>query len=167
MIPLALPNPIGPVYQFTETILQEAMAMASQSTRRRIIVPIHRSPEDTVQRMVNVMLRGTYVRPHIHRGPNACELIYPIAGVILFVAFSESGELVNRVEMRAGLQCPVVDIIPGVWHTFFPVSEYAAVLEIKAGPFDSKADKEFAAWGPLENTPEAVEFVHKITNNHI
>ena len=60
---LALPNPIGPVFELTPALLEEGLRESRLSPRRRMLFPIHRDPGDLVQRMLNFMQPGTYVAP--------------------------------------------------------------------------------------------------------
>ncbi len=66
--------------------------------------------------------------------------------------FDDQGAVVGRHLLgRSGLVG--IDIAAGAWHTIFAISETAVCFEVKPGPWDPDADKEFAAWAPREGEP--------------
>jgi hypothetical protein len=36
------------------------------------------------------------------------------------------------------------------------------IFEVKQGPYDPKTDKDFAAWSPLEDAPEAELYLNSL-----
>ena len=158
-MPLALPNASGPVFTVTDELLRIGCQEAAASPRQRIILPLHRSQEALVQRMLNFLQPGTYIQPHLHPLPQASETIHVIRGAIGFLIFDSAGALLSQHHLRAdGLGC--IDIEPNVWHGFVTLEPDTVIIEIKRGPYDGPHDKVFASWAPSEGdagTGEAIE----------
>lgn len=138
------------------------MAQARTSPRRRIILPLHRSQDALVQRMLNCMLTGTYIQPHLHPLPHASETIQVLRGSMDFLIFDSAGNITERHKLSEGIH-GLIDIEPRVWHGFVVTSEECVVLEIKRGPYDPTADKVFAEWAPPENSPEVETYLRRLS----
>lgn len=152
--PVSLPPAEGPVFQLTEDLLDRGCRAARESPRRRIIFPIHRSPEARVQRMLNFMQPGTYVVPHRHPLDHAIETVQVIRGALGFLIFDEGGGLVSTHRLSAETGVALLDIEPGIWHGMVVLEADTVLLEIKRGPYDPATDKEFAPWAPGEEAGE-------------
>lgn len=154
--PLALPASEGPVFLLDDTMLQRGIRASRESPRGRIMLPMQRSTTEGVQRLVNFMQPGSYVRPHLHPKAECIENIAVLSGSILFLTFADDGRVLSAHRLAAENpgSC-MIDIDQGVWHTLVPLAEDTVVLEIKRGPYDAKTDKQFAAWSPAEGSPEA------------
>ena len=121
----------------------------------------HSGPEDNPHRFLNVLLKGTYIRPHRHLDPPKPEAFLVLEGAADVIVFDDNGNITDRY--RLGSETPEgrlwgVDIEPGVWHTILPRSERAVCFEVKPGPWQPATDKEFAAWAPDENDPGAAAY---------
>jgi cupin fold WbuC family metalloprotein len=156
---LALPNPSGPVFELTPALREEGLRESRLSPRRRMLFPIHRGPEDLVQRMLNFMQPGTYVKPHIHRGAGASESVVLISGVLQYFIFNAEGGLIRTFRMRAGTASAVADMDPDVWHSFIVLEPDTVIFECKKGPYSALSDKDFAPWAPDEGTAAAAAWV--------
>ena len=53
-----------------EQLLDETTARAKQSPRLRMNYNFHEELDDPVNRLLNAMEPGTYIRPHRHLKPN-------------------------------------------------------------------------------------------------
>ncbi len=155
----AFPNFSGPLFELTEDLLAEGYAASRTSPRKRIIYPIHRTQDAQVQRMLNFMQPGTYVKPHIHRGAGASESVVLISGALQYFIFNEEGGLIRTFRMRAGTASAVADMDPDVWHSFIVLEADSVIFECKKGPYEAMSDKDFAPWAPDEGTPEAADWV--------
>jgi cupin fold WbuC family metalloprotein len=145
----------------TADIIEAKCRDAKQNSRRREILALQRGNEDSLQRMVNAIEPGSYVRPHRHHAPPKAESVVLLAGSIGFVAFHADGSpnrdaciLLHR--SRGGL---ALDCRESVWHTFFALEPDTVVFESKSGPFNPDSDKEFAPWAPAEGSPEASAYL--------
>lgn len=152
---LALPNPSGPVFELTDELLEEGLRASRESPRGRMLLPIHRDQSDIVQRMVNFLQPGSYVRAHQHPREGASETILVLQGCLAFVVFDESGQVRSHHRLAQG---QLIDIEARVWHSVFALEEDTVILEIKRGPYDDR-DKVFAEWSPEEFSADAPRYL--------
>ena len=145
--------------QIIETSQFDRLASeAAQGPRLRINHNFHGSMEDNPHRFLNVMLQGTYLRPHRHLLPPKSESFVVLEGSLAFIIFDESGRIAEGYELSAGGPVRGIDIGPGIWHTVFVLSERCVCFEVKPGPYRVSDDKEFAAWAPAEGDPSVPAF---------
>ena len=55
-----------------------------------------------------------------------------------------------------------VEIAPETYHTVCSLETGSVAFEIKDGPFDPAAAKDFATWAPEDGTPEADAYLRSI-----
>ena len=115
--------------------------------------------DETYQRFLNILCKGTYVRPHRHTNPPKAETFLILEGNISFLIFSDQGEIIESHILQAGGSKYGIDILPGVWHSLVCISDTAVCFEGKHGPYNPANDKDFASWAPLENTEEAKQYL--------
>jgi cupin fold WbuC family metalloprotein len=137
---------------------------AKRSDRKREIHIFHEGDPDPLQRMLNAIQPGSYVRPHRHLHPPKAESIILLHGSLAYVSFSDDGlpeeeGLVLIDSSRGVYGC---DIRAGVWHTIFALAPNTVLFEVKPGPYDPSVDKEFAPWSPAEHTPAAGAFLAEL-----
>jgi cupin fold WbuC family metalloprotein len=140
-----------------EALIRTTVERARGTVRRRINHNLHSGPEDNPHRFLNALLKGSYVAPHRHVTPPKPETFLVLEGRLAVFCFSDSGE-VESVHV-VGDQIRGIDLPAGIWHTIAALSEYVVCLEIKPGPWDPAADKEFAPWAPMESDPGASEYL--------
>lgn len=153
--PLALPEPSGDIVFCDAALLATGFEASRKSPRLRVMQPIHRTNAGRVQRLINFMQPGSYVRPHRHTRPHAIETVIVIHGAIALFLFDDDGAVQNGACLSAGHPGCLADLEPNVWHTLLPLDNDTALVEIKAGPYDAPTDKEFAPWAPAEDDPSA------------
>ena len=158
--PAALTAPEGPEAAVDDDLVARAVRMSRESPRGRIIQRLHRADDDPLQRMLNAMQPGSYVRPHRHDGPPRDEAILVIRGAIGYVRFAETGEVTATHLLRAGHG---IDIRAPALHTFFALEPDTVVFEAKGGPFRPMAEADFAGWAPKEGTPESRAYLEELT----
>jgi cupin fold WbuC family metalloprotein len=154
----ALSNITGDCFALSEEILAVGFRESAASPRKRMILPLHRTQDATVQRMLNFFQPGTYIQPHQHPEKGAIETVQVLRGCLGFVLFEEDGAVRSIHRLEAG-GCGLIDIEPGVWHGMIALETNTAVLEIKQGPYDAKTDKKFASWAPGERVDGVEESV--------
>jgi cupin fold WbuC family metalloprotein len=134
-----------------EAALDDLVARARASARRRQNLNLHPELSDPIQRLLNAGEPDTYVRPHRHR-PGRWELVSVQRGQIDTLIFDDAGKVTARYTLTAG-NC--IEVPGGAWHGYVFVLPGTIALEIKPGPYDIALDKEFAAWAPPEGDPAA------------
>ena len=159
----ALPNAGGPVFQLSDAMIQNGLDASRLSPRKRIILPLHRMQEAEVQRMLNFLQPGTYIRPHKHNRAHASESIVVLQGSLVFIIFDEDGNPIQYLNSHSGHPSAVIDIEPDVWHSFVVTEPDTILFEAKKGPYSPMLDKEFAPWAPEEFTPDAAGYLKKMT----
>jgi cupin fold WbuC family metalloprotein len=135
---------------------------ASASSRLRMNHNFHSGPEDNPHRFLNVLLQGTYIRPHRHSRPPKAESFLVLEGIADVILFDDHGIVTARHRLGAGSpegHVWGVDLPPGVWHTIVPRTPRVVCFEVKPGPWDPASDKEFASWAPEENDPAVGTYV--------
>ncbi|HAQ64508.1 MAG TPA: cupin fold metalloprotein, WbuC family [Bacteroidales bacterium] len=143
-------------------LLDTTSAQAKVSQRRRMNFNFHDHPSARIQRMLNAMEPGTYIRPHKHENPDKLEVFFCLRGSFAVVIFDDTGaiidlEILNPLEGRYG-----VEIGPGTWHCLVALEAGSVAYEVKDGPYDVAVDKNFALWAPREDTPEAGYWVNNL-----
>jgi cupin fold WbuC family metalloprotein len=161
--PRALPNVEGPVFVFNVEALEAGLKASRESPRRRIMLQVQRSAAEGVQRLINFMQRGSYVRPHLHPAAENIENATILKGVAGFVVFGEDGSVSCAHRLEAGNPtASVIDIEQGLWHTLIPLCDDTVILEVKRGPYNAATDKRFAPWAPEEGSPDAVSYLKRL-----
>lgn len=133
--------------------LAAAVGRSRAAPRGRANHNVHQSLDDPVQRFVNVFQPGSYVRPHRH-GPSRWELFLLLEGEAGALAFDDTGTVTEQAVLRRG-RARAVEFPSGTWHTVLALQPDTVMFEIKPGPYQPIADKDFAAWAPEEGTEAA------------
>jgi len=154
-----------------DDLIRQVTEEARRSARRRKNYNFHKSPDDHAHRFLNVLLEGAYITPHRHLVPPKSEMFLVLEGYAVLYRFEDDGRVSGRYllgngplpeRLPAGVEArPIwgVDLAPGVWHTVAAITPSAVCVELKTGPWDPATDKEFAAWAPRENSPEAAAYL--------
>jgi cupin fold WbuC family metalloprotein len=139
---------------------------ASFSPRRRMNHNFHSGPADNPHRFLNVLLFGTYIRPHRHWDPPKSETFLVLEGGADVLIFNDEGATTARhclgSDSAEGGRLWGIDIAPGVWHTILARTERVVSFEVKPGPWNPASDKEFAPWAPAENDPSAAAYLESL-----
>lgn len=117
---------------------------------------LHPELSDPVQRLLNAVQPGSYVRPHRH-AENRWEMFLALSGAFAVLAFDDEGRVSRRIELRAGGAVMGAEIPGGVLHAVAALEPDSVFFETKPGPYAAMADKDFAAWAPNEGEPGAAE----------
>jgi cupin fold WbuC family metalloprotein len=140
-----------------QDLFDAVAAAASAAPRRRLNHNLHAAP-DLVQRFLNVLQPGTYVRPHRHLRdiPGAgFECFLVLQGAIGLLLFDAAGALIGLERLDSAGPLKGIELAEGAYHALVALSSDAVMFELKQGPYQPSADKDFLAGFPLEGTPEA------------
>jgi cupin fold WbuC family metalloprotein len=142
-------------------IIASKISDARANPRQREILALHRSESEPLQRMINALEPGSYIRPHRHHDPSKAECIVLLTGVLGFVTFHSDGmlDIDNCFLLHRTKGMLAVDVRENLWHTFFALERGTSVFEVKAGPFDARRDKQAAPWAPAEDSPDAPSYL--------
>lgn len=138
--------------------LFDAVADQARSTPRlRRNHNLHAEPE-LVQRFLNVLQPGTYVRPHRHlrQEPGAgFECFVVLQGAIGLLLLDGAGQVVQRERLDAGGPLRGIELAEGQFHTLVALCPNSVMFEVKLGPYIPSADKDFLPAFPAEGSPAA------------
>ncbi|GLB49563.1 WbuC family cupin fold metalloprotein [Neptunitalea lumnitzerae] len=162
--PAALPPPKTDVTYLSSALYEDGINVSNQSTRKRVIVPLHKKESDTLHRMFNVMQPETYIRPHYHKRENKCESVIVLKGAICFITFSLEGIPLSFKRIEAGTEYFGVDLEPNVIHSFLVLEKNTIIYEVKPGPYIKSSDKDFMTWAPEEGTEESLLYLENLKN---
>ena len=115
-----------------EQLLDETQAKALQSPRLRMNYNFHERLDDPINRLLNAMEPGTYLRPHRHLNPAKDEIFLLLRGKVAVFLFDEEG---NITVLESG----------------------SVIYEIKQGPFAPLAPENLAPWSPEAEDTEGVK----------
>ena len=159
-MPNSLPNPTGDVFVLDELTLSKGKSTSRKSSRLRMIQPVQRSQKAKVQRLLNFLQPGTYIRPHCHPLEQATESVCLLSGALEVLIFNSHGSIHTRHHLTP--TSPLIDIEPGVWHGMVVQAPDTVIFEVKEGPYNPKTDKKFASWSPEEGSPDVKEFLARL-----
>lgn len=122
-----------------DELLDEITEKAQKSPRLRMNMDLRNSSEDKSQRMLNVLLPGTVVPIHRHRGTSETTMI--VRGKLFMVFYDDLGGQTERYLLDPATGNYGVQIPKGQWHTV-EVIEPSAILEVKDGPYTPLAPED-------------------------
>lgn len=158
----AFENPSGQLFTLSDETVEEGLSASRESDRLRIILPIHRQQEAKVQRLINFLQPGTYIRPHKHPLPHATESVVLLQGSIRFFTFDGDGKKVSDQVLHSEGIPDLIDIEPDTWHSFLVLAEDTIIFECKKGPYNAQTDKEFASWAPEEGSDDVHTYMQEL-----
>ncbi|MEB3307200.1 MAG: WbuC family cupin fold metalloprotein [Cyanobacteriota bacterium] len=141
-----------------QILFDRVAAEAGRSPRLRRHHSFHDQAE-RVQRFLNVLQPGTYVRPHCHRRHNPStgfECLVVLQGALGLLVFDDHGQVLETWRLEAGGPTRGVELGGGMHHTLVALSPDTVILEVKQGPYRAASDKDFLEGFPEEGTPQAV-----------
>lgn len=155
----ALQAPTGQTTIIGTTLMQKAIEASRSNPRKRVILPLHKTPEASLHRMLNAIQPHSYIRPHRHLYPPKPESLLVVQGSILCLVFNLDGDVQEIVTLAAGSCEFGFDSEPGVYHTFLALRTDTVVFEAKPGPYETTTDKDFAPWAPAEDSAGAKDYL--------
>lgn len=156
-----MPDPVASssprLKRLDQELFASVAAEARCSDRLRRHHNLHRH-EDLVQRFLNVLQPGTYVRPHRHcraEPGTGFECFVVLQGAIGLLLFEADASLAEIARLEAGGPLRGIELAEGCPHTLVALEPDSVIFELKQGPYRPMADKDFLPGFPLEGTAEA------------
>jgi len=140
--------------------LKEGVEKANASERRRFPKILH-NPGDEFNRVINFMMKDSYMQPHLHPGVEKIEKIYILEGRIAVFFFDDSGEIIKTTILEKG-GIEMIAVPAFTWHTYAMLTEYAITYETMMGKYDPQTWKDFFTIAPAENTKESIEYLKRL-----
>ncbi|MBD1822277.1 WbuC family cupin fold metalloprotein [Cyanobacteria bacterium FACHB-DQ100] len=150
-----------PIKRLTQPLMDSIAEQARSSPRQRKNHNFHEH-HDRVQRFLNVLQPGTYVRPHRHVRPadaDGFEFFLVLQGAIGILILNESGSVIHTEKISATGTTRGVELGEGMFHTLIALEPDTVMFELKEGPYVPMDDKDFLPQFPLENTPDAKQWI--------
>ncbi len=145
-----------------EELLDAVATKAEISPRKRMNYNFHPQLDDPLQRMLNCLEPGTYIRPHKHENPDKVEAFILLKGKVLVVEFDDEGNITSHALLEAGTGTYGAEIAPCIFHCIIALEKNSVVYEIKNGPYSALDDKNFAQWAPKEGEEGCRAYLEKI-----
>ena len=147
---------------FGRDTLDALTARARDSKRRRMNLNFHDRGTHPANRLLNAVEPDSYVRPHRHLKPDKEETFVVVRGAFGIALFDDEGNITETTVIRIGGDLIGAHIPGGVFHTVVALEPGSVFFEVKAGPYEPLTEKEWAAWAPEENAPEAASYLAKL-----
>jgi cupin fold WbuC family metalloprotein len=141
--------------------LSALVAHAQNADRRRHNLNIHSSPNDPINRLLNAVEPGSYVRPHRH--PDKVETLVAVAGRFELLFFDDSGRLSRRSAL-GGNGAVLIEYPTNTWHSLIALESASVFFEVKAGPYLPVKPEDYLPGWPLEQSPGvalALDWLHR------
>ncbi len=140
-----------------EVLLDETTGRAKQSPRLRMNYNFHEHLDDPVNRLLNALEPGTYIRPHRHLNPGKDEIFLSLRGRIAVFLFDNEGKITETQILDPPKGVYGAEIKAGTWHSLLVLESGSVIYEIKEGPFTPLAPENFAPWRPAPEDTERVK----------
>lgn len=139
------------------SLLDETSRKASETSRLRMNYNIHSCLNDPVNRMLNALEPGAYLRPHRHLSPPKTESYIVLRGELDVLIFDDDGNLLQKQTLNPSTGNYGIDIPAGVWHSMIVKQSKTVIYEVKEGPFTPVAAEDFAGWAAEPDNEEGVK----------
>ena len=156
-------------YQYIDVTLMDSVAVEARlSPRLRKNHNFHHSEDEPVNRLINVMHRGTYLPVHRHSRPDRSESCIVLRGRVGVTFYDDEGNLTDSRLVGPSCDCVGYDIDAGVWHGLVVLEDDTVLFEVKQGPYAPISADNIASWSPAADDTSAVKrFVEELENHFI
>lgn len=156
-------------YQYIDVTLMDSVAVEARlSPRLRKNHNFHHSEDEPVNRLINVMHRGTYLPVHRHSMPDRSESCIVLRGRVGVTFYDDEGNLTDSRLVGPSCDCVGYDIDAGVWHGLVVLEDDTVLFEVKQGPYAPISADNIASWSPAADDTFAVKrFVEELENHFI
>jgi cupin fold WbuC family metalloprotein len=149
----------------TSVLIDELIARAAASDRRRANHNVHDSPSDPIQRMFVAAMRDSYFRPHRHAAK--WEFAVVLRGRFDVLLFDDTGCVARRISVGPGAEAVGFEIPPTSWHSWIPAVDGSVFVEVKQGPYDPRTATDFAPWAPAEGAADVGRYIERLRNTRV
>jgi cupin fold WbuC family metalloprotein len=147
-------------------LLDETTEKAKQSSRLRMNYNFHESPDDPINRLINAMEPGTYLRPHRHKNPDKNEIFLLLRGKAALFLFDDNGNITEKIILDPLSNTYGGEIPADVWHTLIVLETGSVIYEIKQGPYAPLSPENMAPWSPaVEDREEVKRYMDKLKSD--
>lgn len=123
----------------TQAILDDLIAKAKASPRRRMNMDLRDSIDDQSQRMLNAIEPDSVVP--IHRHQKTSETVVCLRGRVVEEYYDELERICTEaIELTPNGQTVALNIPAGQWHTIRSLESGSVIMEVKDGKFEPLTD---------------------------
>ena len=140
-----------------QALFNQVAEVARQHPRLRKNHNFHQE-SDLVQRFLNVLQPGTYVRPHRHvrdQPGTGFECFLVLQGAIGLLVMNSSGSIIQQERLEANGPLRGIELAENQFHTLVALEPDTVMFELKQGPYQPTEDKDFLKGFPPEGCEEA------------
>jgi cupin fold WbuC family metalloprotein len=157
--PVPEPQPDQPLKRIDQALFDAVARQAQQAPRLRRNHNLHQESE-VVQRFLNVLQPGTYVRPHRHlreQPGTGFECFLVLQGAIGLLLLDGHGTVLESLLLQADGPLRGIELAEGQFHTLVALRPDSVMFELKQGPYQPSSDKDFLVQFPSEGTAAAAD----------
>lgn len=144
-------------------LLDNVAVQAAENPRRRINYNFHKALSDPINRMLNVVMKDTYLPPHRHTNPVKDEIFLILRGSVLVFLFDDEGNVIFTKEINPAKGVYGMDFNSAIWHSFVVLEDATAMYEVKEGPYSPLIPEDLAPWAPAANDKvAAAEYIQSL-----
>lgn len=147
-------------------LLDKTSALAKSADRLRMNHNFHENLNDPINRLLNAMEPGTYIRPHRHLSPPKEEIFLLLRGKAMLFIFDNDGTITDSLYLDPSNGTYGAELEAGVWHSLIVLEPDTVIYEIKNGPFAPLAEEDLAPWSPAAEQKAEVESYLKQLISH-
>jgi len=137
--------------------IQRHFDACRKSERYRFPKILH-SKGDYVNKVFNFVLYESYMKPHLHPGPEKIEKMYLVRGSFALFIFNNDGHIEN-IHILEKDKKEFVSVPAFTWHTYVMLSKEVIIYEEMEGFYNPDTWKKMATWAPNEGTSEAITYL--------
>ena len=148
-----------PLQRLDQGLFDRVAHSARQASRLRMNHNLHEA-DDLVQRFINVLQPGTYVRPHRHRRSgegSGFECFVVLQGAVGLLLMNQEGEITQKERLDANGPLRGIELAENQVHTLVALEDDTVIFELKQGPYQPASDKDFLPGFPQEQSSAATE----------
>ena len=137
-----------PIVTVGGPLVERLREMARRSPKRHARLCLHHDHQDTVQEMVIVMHRDSYLQPHRHPAGYS-ESYHVIDGAMRVAFFAPDGRLTRTIRLSSRGDGPFLYRLGDeTFHFVMPLDEWVVYHEALSGPYQRDRMVEDAAFAP-------------------
>ena len=133
---------------------------ASKSPRHRFARILHEKG-DEFNRVINFILKDSYMQPHLHPGTEKVEVIKILEGELEVIFFNDFGGVISRTHLKRGAN-EFIEVPAFQWHTYVMLTDYAITYETMMGIYDPETWKRSAPWAPMEGEEKSKYYLEEL-----
>ena len=116
-----------------EELLNKVSGEAMKSPRLRMNFDLRNGKEDSSQRMLNALEKGTILP--IHRHQTTSETVMVVRGSICESYYDDNGNVTDSFVLKSDGPNYGLNVPKGIWHSFEVLEPHTVILSVKDGKY--------------------------------